>query len=92
MPLAALTPAIGVAAYAFDGIYIGAIWARDMRNLMLVALAAYLASWWALSGLGNTGLWLALLGFLATRGLLQAARFPRLLAATFASSDSKVRR
>jgi len=51
MLFAALAPALGVAAYAFDGIYIGATWARDMRNLMVVALAIYLAAWWALRGL-----------------------------------------
>jgi MATE family multidrug resistance protein len=26
-------------AFCFDGIYIGATWARDMRNVMLAALA-----------------------------------------------------
>jgi multidrug resistance protein, MATE family len=83
MLLAALAPAIGAAAYTFDGIYIGATWARDMRNLMLAALATYLATWWALRGYGNTGLWIALLAFLAMRGLLQAARYPALIAATF---------
>src|SRR5882757_3966055 len=72
MLFAALAPALGVAAYAFDGIYIGATWARDMRNLMVVALAIYLAAWWALRGFGNGGLWVALLTFLAARGLLQA--------------------
>jgi MATE family multidrug resistance protein len=82
---AALAPALGVAAYAFDGIYIGATWVRDMRNLMLAALAIYLATWWALRPYGNAGLWLALLTFLATRGLLQAARYPRLRSATFTS-------
>jgi multidrug resistance protein, MATE family len=83
MLFAALAPALGVAAYAFDGIYIGATWARDMRNLMLVALAIYLATWWALRPYGNSGLWIALLTFLAARGLLQAARYPRLRSATF---------
>jgi MATE family multidrug resistance protein len=53
MLFAALAPALGVAAYAFDGIYIGATWARDMRNLMLAALAIYLATWWALRTLGQ---------------------------------------
>jgi MATE family multidrug resistance protein len=80
---AALAPVLGVAAYAFDGIYIGATWARDMRNLMLAALAIYLATWWALRPYGNSGLWIALLTFLAARGLLQAARYPRLAAAAF---------
>ena len=83
MLLAALAPALGVAAYAFDGIYIGATWARDMRNLMLAALAIYLATWWALRPWGNSGLWIALLTFLVARGLLQAARYPRLRSATF---------
>jgi multidrug resistance protein, MATE family len=81
--LAALAPACGVLAYAFDGIYIGASWARDMRNLMLVALAIYIAAWAALSSLGNTGLWLAFLVFMLSRGVLQALRYPALIKASF---------
>ena len=68
MLFAALAPVAGVAAYTFDGIYIGATWARDMRNLMMIALAIYLATWWALRGYGNAGLWMALLVFLIARG------------------------
>jgi multidrug resistance protein, MATE family len=81
---AALAPTAGVLAYAYDGIYIGATWARDMRNLMLAALVIYFAMWWVLQPLGNAGLWFALLMFLLARGLLQAARFPWLVKATFA--------
>lgn len=80
---AALLPVVGVCAYAFDGIYIGALWSRDMRNLMLGALVAYLAAWVLLRPLGNTGLWLAFLIFLGARGGLQAARLPGLLRRTF---------
>ncbi len=80
---AALAPAIGVLAYSFDGIYVGATWARDMRNLMLIALSVYLIAWWLLQPFGNAGLWIALLIFLGVRGLLQQIRYPRLLAATF---------
>ena len=83
MLFAALAPIMGVLAYTFDGIYIGATWARDMRNLMLIAFALYLATWWALTGYGNAGLWVAILVFLAARGLLQALRYPALLRATF---------
>jgi MATE family multidrug resistance protein len=83
MLFAALAPAVGVAAYTFDGIYIGATWARDMRNLMVAALAIYFATWWALRGYGNAGLWTALLVFLMSRGLLQAARYPTLASAAF---------
>jgi MATE family multidrug resistance protein len=79
----AFAPAAGVLAYAYDGIYIGATWTRDMRNLMLAALALYFATWWALQPLGNDGLWLALLAFLLARGALQAIRYPRLLQGAF---------
>ena len=52
-----------------DGIFIGATWSRDMRNMMLVSLAAYLAAWWLLAPIyGNHGLWMALLIFLGLRG------------------------
>ena len=84
MWLAVLAPICGVMAYAFDGIYIGATWARDMRNLMLVSLALYFAAWAALLPLGNTGLWLALLIFLLARGGLQALRYRALLKTAFA--------
>ena len=83
MGLAALAPMCGVFAYCFDGIYIGATWARDMRNLMIVAFATYLAALWLLLPFGNTGLWLALLIFFIARGSLQAARYPALLRASF---------
>lgn len=84
MWLAALGPVCGVMAYCFDGIYIGATWSRDMRNLMIASLVIYLASWWLLQPLGNAGLWGALLTFLLARGLLQMARYRGLLRTTFA--------
>jgi MATE family multidrug resistance protein len=83
MPFATLAPTMGVLAYTFDGIFIGATWARDMRNLMATAFVIYLATWWALQDYGNTGLWIALLTFLGVRGLLQALRYPTLLRAAF---------
>jgi MATE family multidrug resistance protein len=80
---AALAPVIGVFAYAYDGIYIGATWTRDMRNLMVAALAFYLAAWWLTLPLGNAGLWIALLMFLVARGILQFARYAPLVRTTF---------
>ncbi|WP_156927758.1 MATE family efflux transporter [Bradyrhizobium sp. Tv2a-2] len=77
------SPVLAVLAFAFDGVYIGATWARDMRNLMLVSLAIFLAAWLALRGFGNAGLWGALLAFYAARGGLEAARYPALLKASF---------
>jgi len=80
---AAFASVIGVFAFAYDGIYIGATWTRDMRNLMIVALAAYLLAWRLTLPLGNTGLWIAILVFFGARGILQAVRYPALARATF---------
>src|SRR5262245_1412370 len=41
MAFAAAAPVLGALAYTLDGVFIGATWARDMRNLMLVAFAIY---------------------------------------------------
>lgn len=78
LPMAALVPLIGAPAFIHDGVYVGATWTRDMRNLMAAALAVYLGAWWALQALGNTGLWLALLIFYVFRGGLQVLRYPSL--------------
>lgn len=83
LAMACLVPAIGAIAFAFDGIYVGATWNRAMRDLMLGALAAYAALLWAVSDLGNTGLWLAFLLFTGARSIGQAALYPRLARRTF---------
>jgi MATE family, multidrug efflux pump len=80
---AVMAPLAGVLAYVFDGIYVGATWTRDMRNLMLASLALYFAAWWTLQPFGNAGLWGAILVFLGGRGLLQGLRYAGLLRATF---------
>jgi MATE family multidrug resistance protein len=81
--LVVLAPVLGVFAFAYDGIFIGATWARDMRNLMLLSLLIFIAAWLALRSFGNTGLWGALLVHYVARGGLQALRYPALLKASF---------
>ena len=67
-----------------DGVFIGATWSRDMRNMMLLSLALYVAALFALAPLlGNHGLWAALHVFLAARGLSLLAVLPRRAAQTF---------
>jgi MATE family multidrug resistance protein len=78
-----VSPLLAVFAFAFDGVYIGATWARDMRNLMVASLAIFLGAWFALRSFGNAGLWGALLAHYAARGGLEAARYPSLLRASF---------
>ena len=83
LPFVVFAPLLGVFAFAFDGIYIGATWARDMRNLMVASLAIFLAAWFALRSFGNAGLWGALLVHYAARGGLEALRYPALLRKSF---------
>jgi MATE family multidrug resistance protein len=78
-----VSPLLAVFAFAFDGVYIGATWARDMRNLMVASLVIFLSAWFALRAFGNAGLWGALLAHYAARGGLEAARYPALLKASF---------
>jgi len=87
LPFVIFAPLLGVFAFAFDGVYIGATWARDMRNLMLASLVIFLAAWFALRSFGNAGLWGALLVHYAARGGLEALRYPALLRKSFAGKS-----
>jgi multidrug resistance protein, MATE family len=82
-----LAPLLAVFAFAYDGVFIGATWARDMRNLMALSLVIFLAAWLALRSFNNAGLWGALLVHYAARGGLQALRYPALLKVSFASKN-----
>jgi MATE family multidrug resistance protein len=69
LPWAALTPLVGALAFQMDGVFIGATWSADMRNMMLASVLLYIAAWWLLSPvLGVTGLWIAFVVFLGVRG------------------------
>jgi len=84
LPWAALTSVTAVLAFLMDGVFIGATWSRDMRNMMLLSLALYVAALFAFAPfLGNHGLWAALHVFLAMRGLSLLAVLPRRAAQTF---------
>lgn len=66
----ALTPVIATLAFQMDGIFVGATWSADMRSMSLVSSAMFALSAWALlPNFGNDGLWVALLIFLASRGI-----------------------
>lgn len=72
---AALATVLGTVCFQMDGIFTGAMATRDMRNMMVVSLAIYMAAWWALEQpFGNHGLWAALNIFFIARGLTFAGR------------------
>jgi len=80
-----LTPLLGTICFQFDGIFTGAMATREMRNMMVLSLVIYLASWWFLErNFGNHGLWAALCVFFIARGITYAMRMPALARAAFA--------
>jgi MATE family multidrug resistance protein len=79
LPWMIAAPLVSVWSFQLDGIFIGTTRTAEMRNAMLISAAGF---WLAVQGLvpvlGNHGLWLALLLFLALRALTLGVRLPRL--------------
>ena len=70
LPWLILSPLVSVWSFLYDGVYVGATRAREMRNIMVFsAVAIFLPAWFLLQGLGNHGLWLAFTIFMASRGI-----------------------
>jgi len=70
LPWLILSPLVSVWSFLYDGVYVGATRAREMRNIMVFSAAAvFLPAWYLLQGFGNHGLWLAFTLFMASRGI-----------------------
>ena len=64
-------PAVGFAAFTWDGIFIGATRTREMLISIAIATLVYFTLYSTLFGtLGNHGLWIAFLAYLLSRGLM----------------------
>jgi putative MATE family efflux protein len=84
LPWAALTAVSGVLAFQMDGVFIGATWSRDMRNMMLLSFAVFVAALLVLPSLAaNHGLWAALHVFLLARGVSLYAIMTRRIRTAF---------
>jgi len=75
---AILFPLVTVASFQLDGIFIGATRTSDMRNMMALSFAIFIAAWWLLQPYGNHGLWAAFILFNVARGITLAVRYPAL--------------
>ena len=70
LPWMIASPIVSVWCFLYDGVYVGATRARDMRNIMVTStLLVFLPAWYFLQPYGNDGLWLAFLLFMASRGI-----------------------
>lgn len=71
-PWAIAIPIAGMAAFVWDGIYIGCTYTRGMLLSMLCAATAYFLLYYLLhNSLGNHALWLAFISYLLIRGIAQ---------------------
>jgi MATE family multidrug resistance protein len=69
LPWAVVSPLVSVWCFIFDGIFIGAMRGREMRNSMLFStLVVFFPTWYCTQGWANHGLWFAFLMFFAARG------------------------
>ena len=73
------SPILGILPWMLDGIFIGATRTKDMRNMMAVSLAIYVAALMLLvPSFGNHGLWGAMLISFVARGITLAVKYPAL--------------
>ena len=82
LPWAVLLPVCGVAAFVWDGVFIGTTKSREMLISSLVAALLFFGCFYALTLLAripvNHALWLSYLLFLLVRGVVQTLYYPRL--------------
>ena len=70
LPWVVISPLIAVWSFLYDGVYVGATRAREMRDIMIVStFIVFLPAWYLLQGFGNHGLWAAFTLFMASRGI-----------------------
>ncbi|MEX2126538.1 MAG: MATE family efflux transporter [Woeseia sp.] len=70
LPWMIISPLVSVWSFLYDGVFVGATRAREMRNIMVIStFVVFIPAFYALSFLGNNGLWLAFMLFMASRGI-----------------------
>ncbi len=79
LPWMIVAPLVSVWGYQLDGIFIGAMLSREMRNAMILSLFVYLVAVEIFRPLyGNHGIWLGFTLFMVARGLTLGYYFPRI--------------
>ena len=74
-----VAPVINVAAYIWDGIFLGATASKALRNSVVLSTVLYLSAVYLLMPFGNHGLWCALTVLLGTRGVSLTVLAPKYL-------------
>ncbi len=75
LPWLVAMPLVSMWCFLLDGIFIGATKGKEMRNSMFVATCTFFGIFYLSMMMGNHALWLAMLSFMAMRGLSLAIVF-----------------
>lgn len=79
LPWIVLSPVVSAWSFLWDGVFVGGMRVKEMRDAMLIsAFLVYLPVWYLTQGLGNHGLWLAFIAFMAARGITMSWWFLRI--------------
>jgi MATE family, multidrug efflux pump len=80
-----LLPIIACWCYLFDGVYIGLMQAKVMRNSMIIStFLIFFPTWWFLQSFGNHALWAAFSLFMLSRGFTLGWHYYRYIFKTIA--------
>lgn len=81
MPYVIALPIASFAGFLLDGIFIGALRTRELRNSMFLSTAAFLVTAYGLQALmGNHGLWIGMIAFMLLRAITLGVLMPRVMA------------
>lgn len=70
LPWLIASPLISVWCFLYDGVFIGATRAKEMRNVMVASLLiVFFPAWYLTIPYANHGLWFAFMAFIASRGI-----------------------
>ncbi len=79
---------LSFAAFQLDGIFIGALGSRQMRNASIVSTVVLIGIGWPLTlSWGNTGLWLAFIVYVCTRAITLYLYFPSIIKTEVSGGD-----
>ena len=79
-----ISPLISVFCFHLDGVFLGAVKTKMMRNAMIISFFIYLLSLYILFPLiNNNGVWLSFIIFLLFRSITLVMYYPRLIRESF---------
>jgi MATE family multidrug resistance protein len=76
LPWIVVMPLIATSCFLFDGIFVGLMRAKDMRNSMIISgVVGFAVPFILTSSFGNHALWFAMSCFMALRGITLGLRY-----------------